>query len=213
MSETIYQRFLRAINGPWETAGLDVQFSIVDLGETAEISFQGSVSPFDWRSNFDFFVEPYREMPVRWLAHKGFVLAYKSVRDQIIERIKSKKNVTILGYSRGGALAQLCHEDIAFNLPGISLESYVFGAPRVLWMPPFEVRERFYGLMRFENVGDIVPHIPPAWTGYRHVGGGYKVGSFGEFVKNIFPIKSWDQLPGAKSHLVRSYSEALKDKE
>jgi hypothetical protein len=199
--------FKSTIAGPWETAGADVQFRI----DGCSIYFQGSVSGEDWKTNFNFPVKPYRDMPAPWLAHGGFVKAWKSARETIMPRIKDFRSVYIFGYSLGGAMAQLCHEDIAFNYPGMTTYSYTFGSPRVFYLPPRAIRERLYGHIRFHNVGDIVPHMPPAIMGYRHAGADVSVGSLGHFLKTIFPIKAWDQLPGAKMHLTGAYLDALED--
>lgn len=203
--------FEDAIRGPWETAGLDVQFRIKDEGDMAEIYFQGSVSEQDWRLNFDFIMEPYNDMPVPWLAHGGFVIGYKSVRDAIMSRINTKKYVFISGYSLGAAYAQLLLEDIRFNHPEIDSGAIVYGAPRVFYLPPKVVRDRLEPLIRVNNYGDIVTHVPPAWAGYRHVGEVYKIGSFKHFLSILFPIKQWMDFPTVKSHLIADYRHNLKE--
>ncbi len=203
--------FEDAIRGPWETAGLDVQFRIKDEGDMAEVYFQGSVSELDWRLNFDFIVKPYNDMPVPWLAHGGFVIGYKSVRDAIMSRINTKKYVFISGYSLGAAYAQLLLEDIRFNHPEIDSGAIVYGAPRVFYLPPKVVRDRLEPLIRVNNYGDIVTHVPPAWAGYRHVGEVYKIGSFKHFFSILFPIKQWMDFPTVKSHLIADYRHNLKE--
>jgi len=202
--------FEETVRGPWETEGYDVQFRVVDEGEMAIVSFQGSVSKKDWELNFDFIAQPYKHMDEVWYAHRGFAEGYKSVNDIILSRIKGKKFVFIEGYSLGAAYAQLCHEDIRYNYPLIDCGTILFGAPRVFWMPPKSVKERCKDILRVQNYGDMVGTIPPAWFGFQHIGEQKTIGSLRYFLKNIFPIKKWDDLPGAKMHLMSSYREALK---
>ena len=77
--------------------------------------------------------------------------------------------LTISGYSHGGALAILAHEDFTFH--GLSfVTGYAFGAPRVVWMPSKTVASRFSMLTRVRMRGDLVTKLPPWMTGYRHVG-------------------------------------------
>lgn len=201
--------FEKTVSGPWETAGLDVQFKIIPVSAGKLVAFQGSVSPLDWEMNFDFAVRPYRDQPVKWRAHRGFSLAWKSARDIIMPRLAGSMAVLILGYSLGGAMAQLCHEDIRFLWPEMPVDTITFGSPRVFWAPPKALRERMAEVIRVRNVGDAVPTVPPAWLGYRHVGGGIKVGSFKHFLKTLLPIKTGTDLPGAKMHMIPSYREAL----
>lgn len=203
--------FEDALRGPFETNGYDVQYKVVETGDMVEIYFQGSVSNEDWKINFDFLVEPYKYMPVRWLAHRGFVTGYKSIRDFIMPRVKGKKFAFISGYSLGGAYAQLCLEDIRFTYPSVDAGAMVYGAPRVFWMPPKALKDRMEPLIRVCNYGDLVCHIPPSWLGFRHVGEKRSIGSAKRFIHNLFPIKQWTDLPTVKSHLIEEYRYSFRE--
>jgi len=163
---TLYNR---TIKRPWVTSGLDVQYKLVGN----ELSFQCTVSKSDWRHNF--MIQPYRNTKTKWYAHKGFVLLYKSVRDEILELVKDIPLVHVCGYSQGAAIATLALEDIRFS-SGKAVEGSVFGSPRVLWLPPKEIRSRFTSLVNWQVRGDIATKAPFAWLGYRHVGSVKKLG-------------------------------------
>ena len=194
----------------WETAGLDVQFKLVDHPVYGTIvAFQGSISKMDWRLNFDFAVIPYHHQDQKWFAHRGFVKAWKSVRDIIMPRLGGKYRIKVVGYSLGGALAQLCHEDIEFQYPGTITESWTYGAPRVFWFPPETIRYRMFHHHRFTNAGDIVPHLPPALFGFRHTGLNIWIGSLKGYLKSLFKMKSVYDLPFVRKHLVPSYRGGL----
>ena len=161
--------FETTIKGPWKTTGLDVQYRVVKQGKHAFLYLQGSVSLSDWKLNFDFWVEPYKDMPSPWKAHRGFVKAWKSARDEIFQAVGNPDILTISGYSHGGALAIIAHEDFTFH--GLSfVTSYAFGSPRVVWKPSKTIASRFNMLTRVRTRGDLVTKVPPWIIGYRHVG-------------------------------------------
>ena len=156
---------------PWKTVGRDTQYKVVVDESTVILAFAPSSSKQDWKDNFNFPVRPYRNMPVGWLAHGGIVRAWKAARDQIVADVASQlegKRLWITGYSHGGALAVLAHEWFEYN--ALAPSSVIFGAPRVLWLPPGRVRDRFATVTVVRNRGDVVTHLPPWLFGYRHVG-------------------------------------------
>ena len=160
--------FEETIRGPWKTAGLGVQYRVIKNGKHAWLYFRQTASKADWRSNFDAWIEPYKDMPSPWKAHEGFARAWKSARDKIFKAVGNPETLTISGYSRGGAIATLAHEDFTFH--GLSVTTYAFGAPRVVWMPSKTVASRFNLLFRIRARGDLVTKLPPWLMGYRHVG-------------------------------------------
>lgn len=159
--------FKEVLEGPWETAGLDVQFRF-----SANILYlQCSTSQEDWKANFDFPAVPYRDSPVKWKAHRGFINAWKSARDAILPHLLTIKDPLIVGYSHGAALSVLAHEDVRFNSrdPEVRVKTVAFGCPRVVW-GSYGIDHRWEGLTRVAVSGDLVAHLPPALFGYRHVG-------------------------------------------
>jgi len=179
MGVTTTELFKECVRGPWVTTGLDVQYRIVKkaAGYTLVV-FQGSSSKIDWRLNFSTWVKPYRDMPVRWRAHAGFLKGYKSCRNEIMAAIAGDEQIIVTGYSLGGAYAQCLHEDIRFNFPQAKVRTVVFGAPRVVWMSR-KVHSRFDGVIRIEHARDIVTRVPFALWGFRHVGNRLRYGPKG----------------------------------
>lgn len=165
--------FDRVTQGPWTTSGLDVQYRLERVGDKLWLFFECTSSKGDWFFNFLFFRTLYKDMEIPMRVHRGFARLWHSVRDEIMDKLASEvalgaSHLTIVGYSQGAALATLAHEDVGFQLPGLSCVTVGFGAPKVLWWPSKKIRERFRGLIRATVRGDIVTMVPPPL--YSHVG-------------------------------------------
>jgi len=198
---TRLQLFQSTLKGPWKTAGIDTQYRITDSDTHRLLSFQGSSSRQDWIDNFMFGavpVKPYRFQSIPWLAHGGFVRAWKAAQDQIMTEVHKDLNdrfLLIAGYSHGGAIAVLAHEDCFYN--GLDPHTDTFGSPRVLWLPGQRIKSRFANLAVHRTKGDIVGHLPPFLLGYTHVG---KVSRIGP-----------SRLISHKPHYADCYKSALKE--
>ena len=193
--------FERGTTGPWTTAGLDVQYKVEREMDRVFLSFQCTASESDWWYNFQFAKVLYKDSTYPFWCHQGFAALYHSVRDSVLADIKAQvtagaRFLTILGYSQGGALATLAHEDCGWHWPLLETTTYVFGSPRVLAVCPAVVTARFTHLSRYEVRGDPVPLAPPVIWGYRHVGNGIQIGpwSFPWFDKHD-PINYQRGLP------------------
>lgn len=162
----------------WKYMTKDTQWhvDVLEEGEVLRFIFRKSTKPADWRDNFKFwFVQPkrpYDDMPYTFRAHKGFTERYKHVRSQVHDYIKEHqpKRVEVFGYSLGGAIATLCHEDLKFHQDELEIkeiETYTFASPRVFsWGIP---KERFEGLHRIYLFVDLVSFVPFVWMLFRHV--------------------------------------------
>jgi hypothetical protein len=162
----------------WITSGEDVQYRIVEDAEEIVLAFQASNSNKDWWHNLACL--PYKWMENNWYAHRGFVCAYKSVRDEIIAKVdyllaQKLRPVTVCGWSHGAALATLAYEDITWRHPTYDVTGHVFGTPRVLW-GPCEIDARFRRFHRWNVRGDPVSMLPPWLMGYHHVGVKHQLG-------------------------------------
>ena len=161
--------FNHCLTADWRTAGLDTQYAVIEQSDKVILSFQGSNSDIDWKHNFSFWARPYKDQPVPWWAHAGFVKAWKAAERQIaadVLPILNGRKLYIAGYSHGGALAVLAHE--YFFWKGENPYTFAFGAPRVLWLPSQKVLQRFNHCFIIRAYGDLVGHVPPALLGYRH---------------------------------------------
>ena len=150
---------------------------------TLYIYFQGSNSITDWVRNFLFPAKPYKDMEIPYRVHRGFLAAWKTVEDIIIEKITELNKpsplfkwnkIIIVGYSHGGALAGLCHECVWFWRPDLrreGLEGYGFEAPRFYagWKVKEILKQRWEHFTIIRNNNDLVTHCPPALFGFCHV--------------------------------------------
>lgn len=172
-------KFRKCIMAPYEHTEHDGSYHVHREGSKLFVYFEKSNGATDWRNNFDFPAKPYRDMGDKWYCHRGFLKVWKAIEPKIKDRLLDPQilEIEIVGYSHGGAIAQLCYEWVKFNRPEIIVSGYGFGAPRVLWgFPSKAVRERFKGFVVVRNGHDIVTHMPPAIFGFRHMGEIEKVG-------------------------------------
>lgn len=166
---TSLDRFRAVLRGPWTTGALDTQWRL----EGRTLYLQATASLLDWILNFLFLavpVAPYRRMAHPFWAHLGFVAAYKANA----EAIQALDFDTIVGYSRGGALALLAHEDRLFRT-GVEPETFVFGCPAVFSGISPELAGRWSRVTRYESPRDVVTKVCGlVWL--RHVGRLVKIG-------------------------------------
>ncbi len=154
----------------------DIQCFLRKMERTLTITFRGSDSHQDWKTNFAFQKKkiPYGNTASKIRVHTGFIDAYKSpaVRDTIHDIMSDEIcQVKICGHSQGAALAILCGVDLEYNFPDRDYEVMLFGAPRVgnnAFRKSYN--KRVFKTLRIENGNDIVTKIPFICMGYRHVG-------------------------------------------
>ncbi len=188
-----YNKFIRVIDNKES----DVYVVINSFAEGVLITFRGSDSKKDWKTNLTLIKKtiPYGNISSPIKVHSGFLTAYKSVREDILQQIgKDIKRVIVTGHSQGGALATLCAVDIEYNFSNIQVELYGYGSPRVgnrAFAKSYNKRVPLS--FRIVTRGDMVTKVPPVIMGYRHVGIGYKLPS---------PVNS-------DNHSIRSYIQSL----
>lgn len=150
----------------------DGSYAVKRDGEKLTIYFEGSNGLTDWWNNFQFPAKPYRNMENLWFCHRGFLKVWKSIEPYVASDILdvSITTIEVIGYSHGGAMAQLCYEYIKFNRPDVKVTGFGFGSPRVMWgFACKAVMDRFAGFVIVRNGRDIVTHLPPVFLGFRHV--------------------------------------------
>ena len=161
-----------------EETKTEYHLSLIDE-DTLLISFQRTRQKKDWVYNFCFWKKPYSNMKETFFVHWGFLKKYKAVQDRIHKAIGeyAPKKILLRGYSQGGAIAQIAHEDISWNYPNIDVQTIVFGSPQ-----PFslfnhkDVKERLKNVLRVEYEGDIVTYIPSIIFGYWSYGTKVRIG-------------------------------------
>ena len=160
-------------------------FATLRDGDKLWIFFEKSNGREDWFNNLSYrAVKVEREGEV-WFCHEGFLKVWQAVLPYLHQLLSSPsvKQVSIVGYSHGAALALLCHEYVGYLRPDLedALEGYGFGCPRViLGVVPDEGR-RWRSFYVVRNVDDAVTHLPPRFIGYRHVGKLIMIGKRGRY--------------------------------
>ena len=161
----------------FENKGTDTQGAFgISYRDVFTVIFRGSeeTGVMDWITDLKFVqkVFPYAESNNRKVkVHYGFIQAYKSVREAVLQAAKETPHRQIIctGHSLGGALATLAALDIQYNVPGKELACYTYGSPKV-GNKHFvnSYNRRVPKTYRLVNRFDIIPNMPP--FGYRHVG-------------------------------------------
>ncbi len=141
--------------------------------EFAVLVFRGSDDLDAWGTNLNAIALPWRG---NGLVHRGFADALDAVWQDIAAALPdTTQPLLITGHSQGGALGTL----VACLCPEAAL--YSFGAPRV---GDRSFRAAMAGrpgkAKRFVNNRDIVPRVPSARFGYRHVGQPFVIDAEGE---------------------------------
>jgi len=163
----------------WITSGDDTQYCFTKEGNENILLFAESNSKVDWKNNFTFFRKPYRHMETTFYVHGGFLKCWKLIHNDILEYVSNCKmdNLTIAGWSYGGALATLCTEDLWFNNPMLKTRTVTFGSPKVLSIFGFrKAQERFNNMFMFKNGADIITTLPFSIMGFKHVTNLTKIG-------------------------------------
>lgn len=173
-------------------------YAIVRRENTLYLLFQWSDGKEDWKNNFDFVAVPYKDMDIEWRCHRGFLRVWKSIEPYVADSIMdaSVKQIVLVGYSHGGAIATLAHEYVWFHRPDlrsfyvdngtckIGIEGFGFGCPRVFYgKVPKELKKRWRTFFPIRNLNDIVTHVPPAIFGFRHVESVLKIGEKGKLIR------------------------------
>lgn len=180
----VYELFKKCLNAPYKTVEESGSYYVEKRENALFLYFECSNGKEDWKNNFDFPIRPYRDMQDKWYCHRGFLKVWKAIEPYVAAEIMNPEIDVIVsvGYSHGGAIAQLCHEYCKFHRPDCSIEGFGFGSPRVLWGRISEnVRERFSQFLIIRNGRDIVTHLPPKCFGFRDVAQIVEIG-----VKNAY---------------------------
>ena len=193
--------FLLTQQNHYTTAGLDVDYCIIKDEENFNcyLIFQGSRQPMDWKINFSFPVKPYRNQERPLLFHGGYVRAWKSCNDRIIEELlaacEGGLQPVIIGHSYSGAIALLAAEDLNFRT-GMHPIVYTFGAPKAIFSKATmrEVRGSCLLIKNYIHVNDLVPMLPPL-PGYKHANP-CKVGLKDKCIFKVFNVKKYHFIYG-----------------
>lgn len=180
---TLRDLFNKCLNATYKTVpDTKGDYKTMRSGTKLFLLLECSNQQEDWKNNFDFPAKPYRDMPKKWKAHRGFVKVWKSIIPYIEEAVADPTitQIITIGYSHGAALACLAQEYVWYNRPDIRDNCYAFAfePPRVFcgWRIPAKLKERWANLYVFRNGKDIVTHVPPVIFGFKHVGNFIHIG-------------------------------------
>lgn len=195
----------------WVTIGKDTQYVVKETDDTYYIAFCGSNSNVDWKTNFNFFKKPYKNMKVAFHVHRGYLKEWQLIHHHFRNLVHPiTKPIVVVGHSYGGAIATLCMEDLWFHYPDkrSTLSLVTFGAPRVIgWYNYKKIKDRWFDSTMYSNQYDLVSHVPFAFMGFRHVKKLTVLGKSKSFTEKLKMIHNHlmpqyrDQLdPSAKSN-------------
>jgi len=172
--------FNAVLSGKWITSGLNIQYRI----ENRVLYLQCSKEESDWNTNFDFPVVPYKRMKGLFFIHRGYLKAWKSIRDEIVAKF-SEFDI-IVGYSYGANVAIPIHEEFLYR-QGYQPETYRYGGSKILFLPSRRIRNRFSRVTNIQNREDIVSMAVPLYS---------RVGKLVKLTKPLkrpegFPLVAW----------------------
>lgn len=135
----------------------------------------------NWLTDLSFTLTPY--LPANnsnILVHEGFYKSYLSMRSQMVTHVKKlasaypSYDLVVTGHSLGGANAALAALELRTILPKRTMDIITYGQPRIgtaslmTWATKHLRGVRSH--WRLVHNRDPVPHAPPAWLNYRHMG-------------------------------------------
>lgn len=182
-----------------QTTGL----AILDhSNELIVFSFRGTHTSTDWKTDFDFPLDPADEICEGCAVHSGFLDSWRGVRNLVIserlillEQYPSYATV-FTGHSLGGALATLAAAQLSIsNFTSATTSSstntdnaesgkgeediylFTYGCPRVGNAAFATHLTTLLGGRNFRttHLNDLVPRIPPKWAGYVHPAPEYSI--------------------------------------
>ena len=164
----------------------NVSYAVTRDGARLFLWFEQSNGITDWGRNLNFPARAYKSGTFTWFCHRGFLSAWKEIREHLSTAIldDSVREITIVGYSHGAAVALLCHEYVWYMRQDLRarMQGVGFGCPRVVWgYLPQAMRVRWEHFLVVRNLDDIVTHLPPALLGYFHVSPILEIGTSGQY--------------------------------
>lgn len=213
--ENMLRYFLKCLDAKYINTENNGDYAIEREGDTLFLLFQWSRGKEDWKTNFNFPVKPYSDMGVKWKCHRGFLKVWKSIKPFLVEAVHDStiKNVVVVGYSHGAAIATLAHEYVWFERPDLrdNLVGYGFGCPRCYWgIMKKELKQRWANFHPVRNMDDIVTHLPPVLFGFRHVNKVIKLGKRGQYKIQWKEKNLSKALPFTFAHYADEYIKHLR---
>ncbi len=126
--------------------------------------------------------DPQPAVPKDVCIEEGFDEIYSSMQGTLFAKLDAlqPKLLEITGHSLGSSLATLFTLDVVLSRPDQAYVSENFASPRVgnaHWAAYYESLTTAKGqpTLRVVNTKDLVPKVPPAALGYKHIGEAYDI--------------------------------------
>lgn len=176
-----------AYRGPWSgVAALDCEYDLLPRGEELVVAIAGThpTALLDWLRDLHF--RP-RWFPLIGVCHSGFAAGGLAIARDLLPKLKGETRlISVVGHSLGGAEAEVV--GAALIDAGYRVRIVTFGAPRVAFFLNFALRRlirRAREYCRYARRGDIVPHEPPLFFGFKHLARGVALGrDYGDPIEN-----------------------------
>jgi len=187
ISQLVYLRegYVRAQLKRWgfetvrwiEDSLTDTQAVVAAHGDHVVLAFRGTEGRKDFLTDLLFRKLPFQAglagAPTIGQVHRGFLAALDSVWNQVLTAVQGlgpDRPLFVCGHSLGAALAQLAAMRLVKHGRAVAAV-YVYGSPRV---GDAEFRDAYNSVLKRQtflhvNDQDVVPTVPPRWTGFDHV--------------------------------------------
>lgn len=148
------------------------------------ITFRGTISETDWRTNLDFASEDASDLcGPGCMAHSGFLGSWRGVSGivtanwKVLQQQYPHYSTTITGHSLGGALAHLCAAGLKNTAPNATMSLFTFASPRVgNWVFAGFVNRGFgVNNYRVTHLNDPIPRLPGRLLGFVHTSPEYHI--------------------------------------
>jgi triacylglycerol lipase len=139
-------------------------------------AIRGTDGFIEWLIDSEFFWTSFTPVPAAGDVEDGFFSIYDSMTgiwageqaqltpSEFLPRLAAE-NLTIVGHSLGGAIAEMWALDVAVNYPVNALTLYTLAAPRVGFHAFADCfNQNVSNSIRVYNEPDIVPNLPPLYV-------------------------------------------------
>ena len=176
-------KYITVKSGSKVYGDFDYEIHYDEERDCIQINFQCTNGNRDWITNLSYVYKPYdafthngRKLKIK--VHHGWMEMYKLGRNDIRQKFAKLREehpdceIEIIGWSLGGAMAQLCAQDLSFNFCVVPI-LFTYGSPK----PWYGKRTYQYvkecideRSQQFDNSNDIVTYVPPfpGWYKMKH---------------------------------------------
>lgn len=178
----------------------DVFFNYLNETNTLHISYEESHGDKDWEVDFDAMPslkslvsgkisKYFNDAKDFVFIHRGYLKGHLLIREKVISEIEKYKpeNIRITGYSYGGPMASLMHEELISSgkYDDDHLDTLTFGCVSFLWKPFSRKFKNKCKHIKNVSIGTDVAIELPRLVGYTMVGERIKLDNNSSFFKEL----------------------------